>query len=325
MNCYKYFLLVCLICFIKILNASTTDNEFKGTWAGIEVMGCDAKTAQIVRNLIPIEKGTPFYADKEQFNSWCDLVKGKINAKDINCGFIGFLKGEYYFDVEIIPHGTKETTFRSIPKLSTKSPTVPRNLEKLYEQWDQHFLTMIKTGVNPYEEYKNGFLDYQDPYLHEVALKLANSTYRYNDILLKVIRYSQDPNQRCMASSLLAWSKHPNNIEYILKWDLLNDPDENVRNDLARSLSFTLVDVKDKKLLNDSISMFCKQATLPSHGDRNKAVVSLQDILNKHKDLVISDDECKQTLTYISQNSILPNVGGVAKTILTTIEKPQNG
>lgn len=321
------YLFLALIFLCKVCYAIPATDEFKGVWAGVEVMGCDQKTAQLIRNQIPIKKGSPFQPNADQFKLWCNNVKEKLKTQDVQCAFIGFLEGDYYYNVEITPDDKKTTNFRVLPKLIHNIPKIPKDLELLLAQWDEIFMSMIKTGVNPHEIYRNGYLDYEDPTLHGLAVKLSNSCYKYNDDILKIIRFSPEVEQRRKAANLLSWTKHPNNIRYILKWDLLNDPDEGVRNDLARSLSFTFVDIKDKKILNESICTFCQQARLPSHTDRNKALSSLHNILNEHQELNLASNisqECIETLKYINHMSILPNAGGLAKDILDKIEQSKN-
>lgn len=322
------YLILSAVFIFGIANISFASDEFKGIWAGIEVMGGDKKSSELVRKLIPLKTGTPFHYDKDQFKLWCDTVKEKVKAQDIHCAFIGYLEGDYYYNVEITPIGAKLMNFRVLPEFSGDIPQIPKELDKLFEQWDERFMTMIKIGKNPHEAYKDGYVDYQDPLLHNLVKKFVILVSKNNELLLKVIRYSPDPTQRAKASTLLSWSKNIENIEYVLKWDLLNDPDEGVRNDLARALSFMFVDVKNKKTLRDSTAVFCRQATLPSHTDRNKALVSLQNILLQHEDLDLAsniNEECRNTLTYISQMSVLPNAGGLAKNILEIIEKSKNG
>lgn len=180
---------------------------------------------------------------------------------------------------------------------------------------------MFKSRIYFNETFENGYLDSNQPKLHELALKLSRAAFPHNKLLLKIIKESNDPSERVKAATLLSWSGHPNNIEFVIKHNLLNDPDSSVRNNLARSLYFTVGMIKNEKLLKKAIDVYCHQAKLPTHCDRNKALISLKGILENHKYLSESvNKECRATLEYISQMSILPNVVEVAKDILVQLE-----
>jgi hypothetical protein len=325
----KFLLRLSLIFSIIILlnpsYASTSTENFKGTWAGIEVMGVQPETAEQIRNLIPIKKGDTFSSlDKEELDSWCNKIKTKTKFKDVNCSFIGFANSDFYYNVQNV--NSKSKKYRTISKSFSKIPNIPIHIDSLLSEWDERFMFLFKTGIDPKEFDEQGFLDSQDPKLHVLAQKLSNETYKYNNILLEIIRYSNNSQKRSRAATLLSWSKQPKNLSYVLKWDLLSDPSEEVRNNLARSMFVILNKVHDKKILDQSIQSFCNQARLPSHIDRNKALGSLQKILKENPDLIGSvNKECKSTINYISQSSILPNVGGVAKDLLNTLGTSKNG
>ncbi len=312
---------------ITSAHSSTTSNDFKGTWAGIEVMGVESKTAERIRNRIPIHQGETFSSlNKEKLKSWCNLVKEEVRIEEVNCSFVGFANGNFFYSVEIIAPNSKSKKYRIIPKTIFNIASIPKEIEELSNQWEERAMFLIKSEINPQEYDENGYLDSKDPLLHELAIKLSNETHKYNNKLLNIIKYSKDPKNRSKAATLLSWSKQPSNLEFILKWDLLSDPDEEVRNNLARSMFVILNKVKEKSLLRKSLQSFCYQASLPSHTDRNKALTSLQKILKKNPDLVQSiNKECKATISYIGHNSILPNAGGVAIDLLNTLENSKNG
>ena len=84
-------------------------------------------------------------------------------------------------------------------------------------------------------------------------------------------------------------------------------------------------DMKNESLLRKLIPVYCKQATLPSHTDRNKALTSLFEILKKNKEMVSTVNvECEATIRYISEVSILNNVGGIAKEIVKLLDSVES-
>lgn len=317
MNLKKLYISVLLIIFNQSICSAS---DFKGKWVGIEVMGCDTKTAQAIREMIPLQVGQPFHV--QDLSLWCNKVKNNLTKETVHCSFIAYQNGKFYFDVDIISN--KHSKFRQISP-NNQAFKVPKDLAALLHEWDNSTMDMFKSGTYFNETFDKGYLDSNQPHLHGLALKLSKLSYRNNKLILKIIKESKDPIQRAKAATLLSWSRHPENIEYVMKEDLLNDPDSSVRNNLARSLSFNIGMIKDENLLKKAIQIFCNQAKLPTHSDRNKALISLNEILENHKNLSKDvNNECRMTLEYISNMSILPNVGGVAKNILLRLENTEN-
>jgi hypothetical protein len=181
--------------------------------------------------------------------------------------------------------------------------------------------TLQSSGTFPNERYDKGFRDSDDPVLHGLAVKLSKVVWKYNHILLDIVHYSTNVTERRSSATLLAWSRHPENLASILEWDLLMDPDTGVRNYIARAFTYSISDIRDRSLLKNLLPAYCKQAALPTHTDRNKALYSILEILKNDKSLASSiSPECKNTITYISEISILDNVGGVAKEIMKIME-----
>ena len=176
---------------------------------------------------------------------------------------------------------------------------------------------LMSNGNFSMEKPNEDFRDSTDPMLHEMAVQLSQLVPKYNHDLLEIVHYSPYVEERQKAAQLFAWSNHAENLPYLLKWDLLSDPDEEVRNNIARSFSQFMKKIKDESLLKDLMPAYCMQATLPNHTDRNKALISINSILESHPKLVIAiPPECKKNITYLSDTSILDNIKGPAKDIL---------
>ena len=308
---------------IPIVHAEYALEKLKGIWAGAEVMGCDKKTAQLVRSALAIEDGTPFSFNEEYFEALCEKAKRTVPEQEVKCAFIGYGDGKYYYNVEIVEKVHNSSEYRTIEKPIRPIQKLPEELLTLHEQWNNRFSDMLVSGNadDIGEHCENGCLNYGDQTLQDIATKLLVLCSKNNALLLETIRFSPDSDQRSVAATLLSWAKHFDNVNYILKWDLINDPDEGVRNDLTRSLSCTITKVKDVEVLNEMVSHLCKQASLPSHADRNKALSTLQTMLSSHPVISASiNKECRNTITNISEMSILINAGGIAKDILTKID-----
>ena len=61
--------------------------------------------------------------------------------------------------------------------------------------------------------------DYDDEILHGLSEKMSKLSRKHNKRLLEVLRYSQDPDERSKAATLLSWSITPENILYILDFN----------------------------------------------------------------------------------------------------------
>lgn len=324
---YKYIIPFFILFYCQIVSAIEDTDNLKATWAGIEVFGVNKEDAQKIRELLPIKVGDSFIlSEKEKYRSMCNIIKEKMKIADADCSFVIYGNDKAFFDVEITQKGAKKNIFRTIPKKQGSIAILPKELNLLYDQWDKKMYSLITNGTLIKEDYSNGFLDFDHPTLHKLAIEMSKYAYIHNDKLLDIVRYSPDVNERCKAATLLAWAKHPEeDLTFILKWDLLNDPDQGVRNYLARSFSLLMSEVKNEALLKNLIPVYCKQATLPTHTDRNKALFSLLGILETNPKLVSTmNSECRNTLTYISEMSILENVGDIAKEILVILDKESN-
>ena len=316
-----------LIVFTFFLPFSAVSSDyFHGTWSGIEVMGTDQKTAQYIRSIVPIVIGAEFSSKNiNEFQDWCNNVKATLQNDNISCSFIGYGGGKFYYDVEIKPPVKDKMKMAGNVSVKNARFHVPKNLSTLFDRWwDRHF-SLVQSGLFPKEHFTNGHLDYDDEILHGLSEKMSKLSRKHNKRLLEVLRYSQDPDERSKAATLLSWSITPENILYILDFNLLQDPDHGVRNDLSRSMSFILDQVNNDVLLAKATRAFCEQATLPSHGDRNKALFSISALIKKNPKLTEAiDHKCKKTIEYIAQMSILPNVGGSAKDIIKDINQFKN-
>jgi len=325
---FKIALLI--IFFPPVARSALIENSYRGNWAGIEVIGIDSVTAQKLRKLIPFQKGGDFaLADIQKYKSKCqEIIKKNVPNSEGRCSCVLFDDKKVFLVADIFHNDAKSkiSLFRTIPKKKHgKISKLPKKLHDPYVSLEEKRSFHLSQGKFPLEIIKDGYLDYEDPTLHALAVQLSKYASEYNDILLDIIHYSKDAEERRTAAILFSWAKHPENIDLILKWNILFDPDTGVRNNIARSYVFVMQDVKNKSLLKKLIPIYCKQVTIPSHTDRNKALTSIFEILQADKEILpIIDKECKATIKYMSEISILNNVGGVAKEIIKLFDDAEN-
>lgn len=307
-KCSKYTILALTI----ILFATSLHAQDKKVWAGVEVIGGDQKTTQQIRALVPIKEGDAFVSsDTINVQSWCNNVKDGVNMKNIQCSLIGYPDGKFYYNVEVSQTPSAQGGYRQIAHDPIHA-TVPEKLKNLYAQWKQK--------VNA-ESISDEYLAANHLQVQTIAKELSKYANKYNSTLLYILRYSPDAQQRSEAAALINWSTHPGNLDFILQWNLLNDPADDVRHHLVKSVAQQANVINDKLLLKKTIHAFCQQTTLPSHDNRNNALFSLQQILFKHQDLIPAlHAECRSTISYINKTTVLPTVSGITKDILHLVD-----
>lgn len=315
-----------ILTFSMTLNAFEIDENYKSEWVGIEVIGGDVEAAEKIRalDIITIGHAFPAYNAKHYCEKCKKIIQKKTQFKNAHCSLVWFPENTAYLLVELIGKEYNHVTFRTIPKNNNAIISIPNELNEVFIKWKTRMSDLLSSGNFSLEKPNDSFRDSNDTILHELAVQLSKLVPKHNHAVLEVIHYSPDIQERQKAAQLFAWSNHAENLPYVLEWNLLLDPDPGVRNDVARSFSNSMHKIKDENLLKKLIPTYCKQAALPSHSDRNKALISLSRILDSHPNLIPTlnkNSQCKENITYISNMSILENVRDPAKEILKILEE----
>ena len=299
------------------------ENDYQSKWAGIEVIDSQNISMHKIRQLLPIQVGDTFIArDAKHYVSLCrDIIRENTSYGETLCSILWYGDETVYLIVDLL--GKSENhIFRKIPTKNTEIHKIPNELNLLYKKWNDHASALMSSGNFPIENFDNGFRDFDDPILHNLAIKLKKFATKYNSILLDIVHYSENNIERQKAADLLSWGKVVDNIHFIIDWNLLEDPDMTVRNNIARSFLHSIHHSNDQVMLKNLIQAYCSQAKLPTHGDRNKALYSIKEILEEHPTLISAiNSECKSRISYLSKVSILENVKEPAKEILAILEK----
>lgn len=312
--------------FSKILFSFQIDENYLSTWTGIEVIGTNSINANKIRSLDIITIGNTFPAYKVKY--YCEkckrIIQKKTQFKNAQCGLVLYGDEGAYLTVEANGKQQNSRSFRDTPINRNAVTKIPNELNEIFLKWEARMSTLISGGNFSVEKPNDKFRDSNDTILHELAVQLSELVPKYNHAVLEVIQYSPDIQERQKAAQLFAWSNHAENLPYVLEWNLLLDSDSGVRNDVARSFSNSMHKIKDENLLKKLIPTYCKQAALPSHSDRNKALLSILDMVKTHSNLITilnKETQCKANITYISNMSILENVRDPAKEILKILEE----
>lgn len=310
-----------------ISNSLEIDDSLKVTCAGIEVLGVDSQTADSVRKLSVLQVGDELLLkDAEQYtDKTIEAIKNQLISKEVYRSYMVLGDRRFYLVLDILPKGSHKALYRTIPPYALPIPKMPEELSILYDNLIHRFSDRFSKEVYHGESYSKGYIDYEDPIMHEIAVKLSVLAKKHNDDLLTIIHYSNDSDERVKAAHLLSWSQHPTNLRYIANADLLMDPNSGVRNYVARSYIYFMDRVEDKSLITNILPGYCKMVALPSHADRNKSLGCIRSILKAHPEFASAIDPlCKRNIAYIAEMSILENVGGYAKDILELMEGAQH-
>ena len=307
----------------SIAFGNTADiSDFHGTWQGVEVIGCNKTVAKQIREIIPLKIGTPLNLTEETLNGWCKTINNAIVPLKAECSFVGYPKEKHYYYVVDVLNTSNLDPYRKIEVNKFNNLTIPKKIYSTFKELNTKRFKALVSSVPSGENFKNGYVDYSDPNLKKITRVLAKNVSKHNALLINIITYSSNVEQRRDASTLLSWAKLSEpEIEKIIDRNLLNDPDSATRNNLTRSLSFYFKNTFEPQLAEKIIHSCCEQINFPSHGDRNKALISIDQMLTANqKTSQFIQPECQKNLKYISEMSILPNVGLIATDILNKIE-----
>ena len=127
-----------------------------------------------------------------------------------------------------------------------------------------------------------------------------------------------------MAADLLNWGGSPHRIIKEV-YSLLDDPHYGVRNQLSRFMIHYIKGIKDESLALQLVATFLLQLDRPSHGDRNKALINLNQLIDTHPRLIPFTKAIGGPLVEtIAVQSILENVGGEAKKLLLKLNESES-
>lgn len=323
---YISFLIIFAALYSQTVKSAISLDTVKATCAGIEVMGVDHELAEQIRKLSTLQIGDTLMLS--EYDGYCKgttkQIENNLTVGEVKCSYMVLSNGEFYLVLDILPIDAKGLIYRTIPYNPKGVVKLPEQVLFLYNSLFNRSFELLSNYTNYEEYYDKGYLDYDDPVLHSIAEQLSVLAKKHNDDLLKIIHYSPDRDEREAAGLLLSWSQEPNNLRYIADADLLLDPDNAVRNNVARSYIHFMDRVKDKTILTDIIPAYCKMAALPLHSDRNKALYCILEILKAHPDMAYAINvDCKNNITYIADMSVLDSVGGVAKEIVKLMEEAE--
>jgi hypothetical protein len=293
-------------------------HAFEGTWAGLEIVGQRTISREVIARKIPVKIGSKYDQDPRRWDLICEVLKEKFNLHYAHCGMVGYVNFKAYFTIDIVEKGDEiRTHFREAPigQLSLADGEINSLYDRLYARfWD-----LFSRGISAFENSDKGYLDYDDSQLSELTAELAQQVPEYRLNILDVLANSADPVLRRRAANLLNWDMHPaEDVPFAV--NLLDDPDSEVRNNISRFTLAFVKTVKDSDSQKKIIDALVIQLERPSHGDRNKALFAIFNLLNAFpENASYVKARGLQAIKRISEQSILDNVKGLADEILARL------
>jgi len=201
---------------------------------------------------------------------------------------------------------------------------LPAELDALMQQREERFEELFDSGQ--YEKLAERvieddagrvYLEYHgDDQLGALSKKLADLAPTHRDVILDVLKNSSHAQARARAANALNWAgQYEDSIRSV--HTLLDDPSGLVRNDITRFMLAYVKRIEDPELKGSLVRVLALQAMRPSHADRNKALFGMLFIAQtstEARDVVL--EQAGDTIRLIAEQSLLENVGGIAKMIL---------
>ncbi len=280
-------------------------------WTGFEIVGSRSVSKEKITRLVPLRLGDPFHYDQVQWDKWCETIHATFQFAAAQCSAMGFLDFRSYFVISIVEKGQEyRLRFRKTPDQTV--PIQDPELFTLYDQLMKRLWELFHQGISS-EEFTHGdYLDFKDPQMHTLVMKLVERAPAARENLLRIIRFHKETSVRATAAWLLCWAGNPqDSISRV--FDLLDDPEMLVRNDISRFMTHWISQLSEQAGYRKLIDALVLQIKRPSHADRNKGLINLLSYLRTHREAIayfkgVGMDEVR----HIARNSVLDNVGALA-------------
>ncbi len=297
------------------------DEKPRWIWTGVEVVGPEPLPPKDeLVTLLPFRLGDPFSpydsegkmqrpVDKEAIirrlsGTWSDL--------QFTVGGVLFSDKKAYLVVNVV-----DTTLPSAPaRIFDLSEPPPEGLFALRQALEDRRRELFNQGVPPTESSDKGYLHFDEARCEELTAQLADQAPPFRQRLVQLMLRHENSATRASAAELLNWSgDHQENVDAVIT--AMSDPDETVRNNATRYLMAFTSSLKDPASRHRLLAALAVQMRQPSHADRNKALFALNSfLLDWPEDENVARQITELTVTRIARQSILPNVGAIAKLLL---------
>lgn len=305
---------VALISIFFCTNAHAAD----WTWGGFEVLGNHSVGREEIIKKIPLQVGEKYKEDISAWTKWCERLVQTYSFSSAECSGVRYSDFQAFFVVDVVEKG-QEHRFKFRPTPTRDLTLANDRVMTTYQNLQKRLWYLFSQGKPSSESWSHGYLDYADPEMHQMVLELVKLTPPYRKNIIRVLREDKDPSKRMAAADLLNWAGKGSK-SVLRTHTLLDDPHSGVRNQLARFMHHFVGSIRSENKLRAIIDSLLVQLDRPSHGDRNKALFNLFEILKHRPELTQYIKEKGQPLIqYTADTSVLSNVGGLAKEILALL------
>jgi hypothetical protein len=283
-------------------------------WTGFEIVGSRSVSREQIIESLPLKLGQPYKENVAEWEAWCSNLREKFGFLHADCSGLRYLDFRAYFVVSLVEKG-EGYRIRYRPAPTQNIPIQDPEVFSLYDQLMKRLWELFGQGINAGEKTLPEYVDFEDPQMHALVLKLVERAPAVRDNLIQIVGFDKDPKKRADAAWILCWAKSPTD-SIARVFSFLDDPAELPRNDISRFMTHWVSSVQDPKLEKPLLDALILQMKRPSHADRNKALSNLLSYLPKHPGAIpyfksIGKDE----IEHIAENSVLENVGLYAKEI----------
>ena len=299
--------------------ASDSDGEASAApepwrWAGVEYVGPDSLPKATVLQALGVELGAPIPDDAVlELVDRCRAMVAAGTAPAADCTVLRF-GDRRAFALVSVPDGTAVPD-RAAPSGPSAYPD-PRLVELL--------VARIAAGQRLFEagdvaaqaeSWEPGYLTWADPGMAAMAEELHALAVPHRQALVTLVLDAAEWEVRAKAATLLNWVGAPEQVAPAVA-PALSDPDLIVRNNVSRYLLHVVDRVEDPDARRTLAEALAVQLQRPDMADRNKALFGLSGLAASDSDPTWMRPLVAERARRIAQTSILPNVSGVAATLL---------
>lgn len=285
-------------------------------WGGAEIIGLQKVPREAVLEKLGFKIGEPVKQKDREMLRWCNAIK-TLPVASVNC--VGAeVGGKVYYVVEILESADADfglTVSRGAPAAAR----VPPEAHALLVKREYRVQEIAAEGLTPSERVTpSGILVAEDPELRSYDAQLREAVSGMRE---RFVAIALDPahSDRREAVQLLAWTGAPQ-ASLAALYPCLLDPDSNVRNEVGRLLMLFGDRIVDSELAEALVGVLAKQLSLPSHADRTRALLGLAQVYARHPALKGTlRTVAGPALRKIAAESIVPNVGGEAHSLLAAL------
>lgn len=300
--------------------ADAGGEETRWRWTAFEIVGQVTTDRDAVAAAIPLPIGAPVPEDGTPWVEWCAGLAAKFDLHALSCAPVWMFDGRAYLVVEIVERAEAARAEFAPPPAGDVE--LDPELAALYERLQARFHENFREGREMSERSDAGYLDYGEPGMHEIVIALHEKVPPHKATLVRALAQDRDPEDRARAATLLHWAPDKEaSIAAVHRH--LDDPSSLVRNDISRFMLFYLAGLRSAETRRAVLPSLARQLGRPSHGDRNKALYCLQAVLHGAPDLAPQIREAAGPwIDRIAKQSVLENVGGVARELASELEQP---